>query len=362
MGRGISISMTSARLSLELENLALQAAAEEYDQLNYSLFRNRLRRPPLSWAESHTTLGAWTAMPAGISLSVSLLTRHNWVTLVEVLKHEMAHQFVSEVLGKTDETAHGPAFAKVCADRGIDARAAGNPAADSGVADHAIDKIRRLLALAESANQHEAEAAMAAAQRLMLKYNLEEVQRNEVRNFVVAHLGEPTGRVQESQRVLAGILRKFFFVEVLWISVWRPREAKRGSILEVCGTKPNVEMAEYVHAFLTQGAERLWKQHKLARDISHDRDRRKFHAGVMSGFYKKLDSERAPRALEGLVWSGDAQLQAHFKTRYPKTTTSHYSSSSGTEAHSAGRAAGQNLVLHRGIQQGSSNASKLLGG
>ncbi len=118
----------SVRLSLELENLALQAAAEEYDQLNYSLFRNRLRRPPLSWSESSSTLGAWTTMPPGISLSVALLTRYSWVTLVEVLKHEMAHQFVCEVLGKSDETAHGPAFAKVCAERGIDARAAGNPA------------------------------------------------------------------------------------------------------------------------------------------------------------------------------------------------------------------------------------------
>ncbi len=227
--------------------------------------------------------------------------------------------------------------------------------------DHAIDKIRRLLALAESANQHEAEAAMAAAQRLMLKYNLEEVQRNRVRDFVVAHLGEPTGRVQESQRVLAGILRKFFFVEVLWVSVWRPQEAKRGSVLEICGTKPNVEMAEYVHAFLSHSAERLWRQHKSARGIRQDRDRRKFHAGVMSGFYKKLDSERAPRAQEGLVWAGDSQLQAHFKLRYPKTTTAHYSSSSGSEAHSAGRAAGQDLVLHRGIQQGASGNPRLLG-
>lgn len=352
----------SARLSLELENLALQAAAEEYDHLNYALFFNRLRRPPLAWSESETTLGAWTTMPPGISLSTALLTRYSWVTLIEVLKHEMAHQFVAEVLGKTDESAHGPAFAKVCADRKIDARAAGIPQVESGDADHAVDKIRRLLALAESANQHEAEAAMAAAQRLMLKYNLEEVSRNKVRDFVVAHLGEPTGRVQESQRVLAGILRKFFFVEVLWISVWRPLEAKRGSVLEVCGTKPNVEMADYVHAFLSHSAERLWQQHKRKHQIRQDRDRRKFHAGVMAGFYKKLDSERAPRAEEGLVWSGDAQLNAHFKSRYPKTTTAHYSSSSGTEAHSAGRAAGQSLVLHRGMGQGASGGTKLLGG
>src|SRR5690606_38200063 len=134
------------------------------------------------------------------------------------------------------ETAHGPAFARVCAERGIDGRAAGAPNVAPEGANHALDKIRKLLALAESANQNEAEAAMAAAQRLMLKYNLEEVSRNRQRDFVVAHLGQPTGRVQESQRVLAALLHKFFFVEVLWLSVWRPIEAKRGTLLEVCGT------------------------------------------------------------------------------------------------------------------------------
>lgn len=352
---------TSRRLSVELEALALEAAAEEYDQLNYLLFGSRLRRPPLSWTESETTLGCWHAVPASISLSLALLTKYSWVTLIEVLKHEMAHQYVTEILRNTDETAHGPAFARVCAERGIDARAAGTPVGTIEGSHHALDKIRKLLALAESANQNEAEAAMAAAQKLMLKYNLEEVARNRNREFVVAYLGEPTGRVQESQRVLAAIVHKFFFVEVLWLSVWRPLEAKRGTILEVCGTAPNVEMAQYVHAFLSDSAERLWRQHKQARGIRTDRDRRRFQAGVMTGFYKKLDDERAPRQQEGLVWVGDPQLTQHFRVRHPKTTTAYYGTSSGSEAHRHGRAAGEQLVLHRGIKSGSSGNTKLLG-
>ncbi len=349
------------RLGVELEALALEAAADEYDQLNYQLFGKRLRRPPLAWTETATTLGCWRANPPSISLSLSLLTKYSWVTLIEVLKHEMAHQYVTEVLGNRDETAHGPAFARVCAERGIDARAAGTPSVSPEESHHALDKIRKLLALAESANQNEAEAAMAAAQRLMLKYNLEEVGRNRQREFVVAHLGQPTGRVQESQRVLAALLHKFFFVEVLWLSVWRPQEAKRGTVLEICGTPANVEMAEYVHAFLSDSAERLWRQHKLARGIREDRDRRRFQAGVMTGFYKKLDDERAPRQQEGLVWLGDPQLTQHFRARHPKTTTAYFGTSSGSEAHRHGRAAGERLVLHRGMHGGGNGGTKLLG-
>lgn len=352
---------TYRRLGVELEALALEAAADEYAQINYQLFGRRLRRPPLTWSSSTTVLGCWRSNPPEISLSLALLTQHPWVTLVEVLKHEMAHQFVSEVLQVHDETAHGPAFHRVCAERAIDARATGAPAASYETSHHALDKIRKLLALAESANQNEAEAAMAAAQKLMLKYNLEEVARNRTREFTATHLGEPTGRVQESQRVLAAILHKFFFVEVLWLSVWRPEQAKRGTILEVCGTPPNVEMAKYVYSFLTEASERLWREHKARRGIRQDRHRRSFIAGVMTGFYKKLDAERAPSQEQGLVWVGDPQLKQHFHRRHPKTTTAYFSTSSGSEAHSHGRAAGEQLVLHRPVGSGSSGETKLLG-
>ena len=58
---------------------------------------------------------------------------------------------------------------------GVDARASGVP--DAAPADavevKVVERIARLLALAESPNRHEAEAAMAAAQRLMLKHNLD---------------------------------------------------------------------------------------------------------------------------------------------------------------------------------------------
>ena len=57
-------------------------------------------------------------------LSLRLATRlvHDepWQVVIEVLRHEMAHQYVDEVLRIHDESAHGPAFRKVCAERSID--------------------------------------------------------------------------------------------------------------------------------------------------------------------------------------------------------------------------------------------------
>jgi Protein of unknown function (DUF2786) len=274
----------------------------------------------------------------------------------------MAHQFVSEVLGITDDHAHGPLFQRVCAERAIDGRAAGLSQPDSGSDSHVITKIMRLLSLAQSGNQNEAQAAMAAAQRLMLKYNIEVVANAAERDYIFAHLGQATGRIDESQRVLAAILSDFFFVEILWVSVWRPLEAKRGTVLEVCGTRSNVELAEYVHGFLLQSAAHLWRQHQATHRVRGNADRRKFIAGVMSGFYKKLADQREPARQEGLVWMGDSQLRAYFKHRYPRTRQVAYATSSGSSAHAEGRRVGEKLVLHRGVSGGSSGQVRLLKG
>ena len=84
--------------------------------------------------------------------------------------------------------AHGPEFRRVCAERSIDARAAGAPARPAGE-DHVLDRIAKLLALAESPNEHEAQAAMSAAQRLMLKYNVEAVDRGTRAGYGFEQLG-----------------------------------------------------------------------------------------------------------------------------------------------------------------------------
>ena len=120
-----------------------------------------------------------------------------------------------------------------------------------------FERVARLLALAESPSVHEAEAAMAAAQRLMLKRNVEQKAAGAPQDYAFRHLGEPsTTRAFEWDRLLASILAKHFFVEVIWVPVYRAREGKRGSVLEICGTPDNLEMAEFAYAFLRHTAER----------------------------------------------------------------------------------------------------------
>lgn len=352
------------RLNRELERAAVLAIFRTYDDLNGSLFRFELRRPGVMLVDSTTRLGLWHGGQRIIEIARKLLLEHSWGVLVEVLKHEMAHQYVQEVLGQPDDSMHGATFRRVCEERGIDASAAGVPfAKDSGetngVDQHLLSRIAKLLALAESSNEHEAQAAMSAAQRLMLKYNIDLAVSGQAPAHAFKHLGEPTGRVSESQRILAGILGDHFFVQTIWVPVWRPREGRRGSVLEICGSRANLELAEYVHSFLNVTAERLFREFRRT-PTGRGAKRLTFIAGVMAGFRDRLERERKKSKAEGLVWVGDAALDDFFRKRHPRIRWTRYAVGHGSEAYARGREAGAKIVLHRGITSNSHSSSPKL--
>jgi hypothetical protein len=351
----------TAVLTVELERAALRELRQWFLDLSHSHFEDRLRPVVLCFSDGKVELGRWRRDVRTIELSRTLLRDHSWCALVEVLKHEMAHQYVDEVLGFADEAVHGPRFRKVCAERGIDARAEGLPRIGPSAAErHVLDRVGKLLALAESSNVHEAQSAMSAAQRLMLKYNLKTSHDVESRPYTHRVLGKATGRVEENQRILAMILAEYFFVETIWVPVWRPLEGRRGSVLEVSGTQENLELAEYVFDFLNRAAERLWREHKRAEGIAGNMHRRAYIAGVMSGFEEKLKKERTRNHQRGLVWVGDAGLDAYWRKRHPRVRWSRYGARSRPEEYGHGKRAGQRLVLSRGMGKGPSERIRQL--
>jgi len=350
-----AVDEQSPRLSAALEAALLHELREQYRLLATSHFKNALKLPQIELVPSRARLGRWIEATRTIELSRPLVLERPWGVVVEVLKHEMAHQYVCEVLGERGETAHGPRFRAVCDRLGIDPAAAGMPDApppEKTAEQRKIgDRIARLLALAESPNVHEAEAAMAAAQKLLLKHNLELRDARAAQGYVWRHLGTPTGRTTEAERVLSLLIGKHFFVEAIWIPVYRPREGKRGSVLEICGSAENVEIAEYVHGYLVATAERLWREHKAKHGIRGDRDRRTFLAGVMTGMSEKLARESKKSEEAGLVWVADGDLTKYFRKRHPYVRHIRYAGQRRSEAYAHGREAGQKIVIHKGMRE-----------
>ena len=362
------------RLSAELEAALLRELVRAWHGVNSTHFRSVLLPPTLALEDAASRLGQWQGGTRTLSISRRLILGQPWPVVVEVLKHEMAHQYVHEVLGLTDEAAHGPTFRALCERLGIDASAAGLPAVPPSVGEGTVAtgesdaaseaarqlrRIARLLALAESQNLHEAEMAMREAQRLMLKHNLSERSARANRGagavpqrYGYRQLGAVKRRVDEGERLLAMLLSQHFFVESIWVPSFDVRRGVRGSALEICGTPENLEMAAYVYDFLLHTAERLWKAHRRERALPGDRERRTFIAGVMIGFGERLTADAQVQAQEGLIWVGDADLGQYLRKRHPHVRRVMQRGQPRTATRAEGKKAGREIVLHKPLTGG----------
>jgi hypothetical protein len=362
-------------LGLALERALVRQLAETWSEINHNHFRNRLRRPVFTFTDSERRLGAWDSSARTLSISRRLVLDRPWAVVREVLKHEMAHQFVDEVLGVRDQTAHGPAFEALCRQHGIDASAAGEPgppppvAGAGGVPDanaapetgaSVLRRIARLLALADSPNAHEAEAAMRTAQRLMLKHNIDATAAAAREGFSFRQVGAASGRISGAEHVLAGILGRHFFVEAIWVPSYRAREGRAGRILELCGTPSNLDVAAFVHGFVLETAERLWRRHRAEHGLGGNQERRRFLLGVMMGFDDKLTASAADNRREGLIWVGDPALKDYLARRYPRRTGGAGIGIAATETYEHGRTAGRKIVLSRPIRPESEARGRFL--
>lgn len=355
---------STAALSAELEAALVRELRARYDWDNRDRFGGRLVPPVIVLSDSTTHLGRWHSATRTLEISRRLVLGRPWLEVASVLEHEMAHQYVDEVLQIRAEAAHGETFRRVCAERGIDARASGAP--ETGAArdgdretERVLERIRKLLALAGSPNRHEAEIAMRKAHELMLRHNIESTAARARSDYEVRHLGDPQKRGTRVESDVAGLLAEFFFVKVIRVPVYLPQLARSGMVYEIAGTRANVEMASHVHAFLLATAERLWSENRHDARVRSGRDRLAYQSGVIRGFREKLLLERVDLTRTGLVWVGDGALDRFYRARHPRITTRRHSVRING-AHAAGREAGRTVVLHKPVAHGPSAAAPRL--
>jgi hypothetical protein len=352
-------------LSSELETRALHAIAAAFDVANWTFLGGALRPPVFAFLTADATLGSWQPTTRTLALSRRLVFERPWDHVVEVLKHEMAHQFAHEVLGARDERSHGTGFAFACRKFGIDPTATGPVQPSSAAAldparRRAVERIHKLLALAASPNRNEAETAMRAARRKMLEHHIES-PGTPPSGYATCTVGPTKARFHAWEKILGGLLGEHFFVRAIWIRNFIAAEGLSGDVLELSGSPEDLDVATYVHAFLTATGERLWSEHRRAAKLRSDRDRLRFIAGVMSGFASKLGEERTAEKAAGLVWVGDADLDGYVAQRHPKLRSVGIRVS-GAGGFSEGRSAGRNVVLHKGVTAKGGGRGGLIGG
>jgi hypothetical protein len=350
-------------LGEELRRACLQRLRRDWGCLNYYYLGEKLRPPAFELDAAETRLGSWDSVTRTISISERHIASAPWTAVVETLKHEMAHQYVDEVLRLQSVLPHGEAFRRASDLLAIDHPGTGPAAQPQDEASAArLRKIRNLMKLAESSNVHEAEAALAKANELLLKYNIDMVAAEHERRYEFRHLGRPTGRRSRYELILAGLLSEHFFVESIWVDTYDASTAKSGHVLEICGTKDNVDLAEFTYHELLRSAHKLWRRHRIEEGITSNRDRRAYTEGVLMGFSEKLRAQREESARKHeLVWLGDPGLDKFYRQRHPRIRNERFAISAGVDAFGAGKAAGAALELTRAVR-GSPSGARLLPG
>ncbi len=322
-----------------------------------------MRLPLFSLREMKEQWGTWQREKREIALSRQLVWEFSWASVREVLLHEMAHQMADEVLSAGDEPPHGPLFQKACFLLRANPRASGNYrpldsrlSQDHSEEDRLLVRVKKLLALAESPNRYEAEAAMAKAHALVAKYNLGLLEREGKRNFISAFAGRPALRHFAEDYALAHLLQDFYFVQGVWVPSYVPEKRRMGRVLEISGTLPNVKLALYVYDFVRTFIRSQWEEYNRDRALNRYR-LTDFSVGIIEGFRSKLESReesKGPAAgAQALMKSGDPLLKEYLRYRYPHTGM--IKTGRGTYdpgVRKDGKRVGKNLVISRGIVEG----------
>lgn len=346
-----------------LEKRILHGLSCEWEVALWGLPENCLalmRKPLFGLRDMARNLGQWDPGKREIALSRAFVLNHSWQAVREVLHHEMAHQLAHEVLGGLWETAHGEKFREACRLLRIVPDATGDyerieGISKPGASDGILLKIKKLFALAESPNSHEAEAAMLKAHQLIARHNVDLLALKKERRFVSCLVGTAALRHTRDRYDLANLIQDFYFVQGVWVPVYVMEKGKMGRVLEVSGTRENVEMASYVYDYIMHYIDAQWR---IFSDGNGNGKRRKvnFAQGVLDGFRRKLTPTEKGRTKENderaVVSMEDPQLRRYLKRRYPHIR-SFRRQGAGVDpgAMKAGIAAGQSLVIAKGIRE-----------
>ncbi len=339
-------------------------------------YRREMPPPLFSLGDMPTKWGSWSGEKREIRLSRRLVLNHPWDSVREVLLHEMAHQMTAEVFGACFEPAHGPLFRKACDLLGANPSASGSfplladrlELAVRATQDKTLARVRKLLALAESANRHEAEAAMLKAHELMARHTIEAIAAGTPRGFISAFSGSPALRHNRFDYQLAALLQDFYFVVPMWVSAYVVDRQKMGRVLELSGTPRNLRTALFVAGFMRRVVIEEWAGYGSAGRRSR-RPPLDFAVGLLQGFRSKLEAGMAAQSpLSGnrypLVRVVDPELAAYTGRRYPRTVGV-YRSARNVDPRllSAGRAIGSRLVLKEpSVQIGTGKGGLLTAG
>ncbi len=341
----------------------------EYEHFCFA-YRSKLRRPVIRVNNEKSRWGQWDPVTRTLTLSQRLIETQPWAVVLEILKHEMAHQWVTEK--DLSDEGHGPLFRLACQRFGVAdwaCQSVTDPSLPLEAWREAFadperarlqGRVEKLLALAGSSNQHEATAAMKKVQELYARHNLETLESGIRRDYVSREISSGKKRMERHHFLIASILNDYFFVRVIHASRFDAKANTTFKMIEILGTRTNVDMAEYVYHFLWNQIQLRWKLFRSETGASV-RGKSSYFLGLLTEFRKKLEVPAVESDSLALQIKEDPRLTSFVRDRYPRLASFGRSGMyRDRESFKAGQQEGKRLTLYRGVGKSDGFLGRLL--
>lgn len=214
--------------------------------------------------------------------------------LYNIIRHELAHYLAFLKYGH-DPKPHGWTFKSFCQSVGwgeeISAAAVCLEETEhsyNAEISSTFRKVQKLMALATSSNQNEAELAMIKSQQLLLKHNVElesmgHLSTEEDDKIFLKRILKQK-KADAKMQAIARILNTFFVNTVY-------NHCDNFTYLEIVGSFVNLEIAEYVANVLQHELDWLWdqtkKQHSYLKGLVA---KNSFFLGIAKGYCNKIEA------------------------------------------------------------------------
>ena len=357
-----------------MKNIEFQWAAQlikEHRDISWRYGVN-LSTPIINISAGKKTLGFWSDKNKTLSISNYLIKNEIWDIVLEVLKHEMAHQYVSEFYNNAD--IHGKYFKKACAILGV------HPAFIPSSADYnknlqlfkgelpadakkMLTRVEKLMALGQSSNEAEAQSASRKANYLLNKYNLQQINTGnddlDIKYLTICHKKK---RIESIQKAILSILRNYYYVNCLTSNTYHAQDNAVYKSIVLVGKRESLKVAEYVYHFLLDTGQTLWKNFKKKRKAQR-RDKISFDMGFIAGIEhnhktvfensgkKNYKNTSLPvKTVKSLMENNQKYNQIEISRLFPKLRTVKYGrhkTSSG--AFKEGFQNGKNTHINKGM-------------
>ncbi len=319
------------------------------------MFKKHLYPIGLVVFEGTSDLAHFNSAYYQIGLNRKLIYTTKDSVLRDILKHELAHYLTFLEFGQVQ--AHGPEFKETCRRYGFPQEIAAatmnlevaNSEKEGDLdSERVLEKVKKLLQLAQSSNTHEAELATVKANALLLRHNLDHLKFNQDDEPLYLDRVLVQKRKDAKMSAVYDMLKHFIVKPVISYG--------RGTCcLEVSGTQTNVKLAVYIANFLDKEFDHLWETARKEHNLQGLRAKNSFFLGIAKGFEEKMLATKAQftgQEQKALIIV-EKDLNTKARMIYRRLSFTRTGNSIDAHAGALGFKSGKNLSIRQGVESSS---------